>query len=79
MFAVLGGSAVATGVLTVYLAWAGLRRRAPYAGVPSAFAGLASVGLMAGVNVAIGSDYRWPLLALGLLWGAAVGLFWARR
>ena len=74
VFVVLGGHAVATGLLaflTVYLVSRG--------GRPSritllllAGAGLFSVVLMSGINFVIASDFRWVLLVPALAWIAGV-------
>lgn len=76
VFRVLGGYAVATGILTVALAVSALRQRQPIAIIASIAAGVSSVGLMAAVNFAIDSDFKWPLLVLALLWMASLIAFW---
>jgi len=72
----MGGYRLTVGLLTFYLALTSFRR--PFEGVagPVTLAGLASIGWMAVVNFVIASNYRWLLLALAALWGAAVVLFW---
>jgi hypothetical protein len=73
VFWVLGGYIVSTGLFTVYLAAASLRTgRVPVA--VFALTGLTSIGWMAVVNFVIGSDFRWPLLGLAVLWGGALAL-----
>lgn len=77
VFIVLGGHAVATGLLTllaVYLISCG--------GRPSRItllllgvAGLFSVVLMSGINFAIASDFRWVLLVPAVAWIAGVITF----
>lgn len=71
VFWVMGGYMVATGLLTIQLALSGVRDGSTTAWVIAAVAGLASVGLMAVVNLMLRSDFRWPLLGLALLWAAA--------
>lgn len=76
VFWVLGGYIVATGILTVYLAMSPFRKRMRGAGLAAALAGIASIGLMATVNVVIDSDFKWPLIGVAALWAAALVLFW---
>lgn len=38
-------------------------------------AGAASIGLMAGVNFAIGSDFKWILFAVALLWTSSLVVY----
>jgi hypothetical protein len=76
VFTVLGGYAVATGVLTVTLAATSFRARSRGAAVGAAIGGAASIGLMAAVNFSIASDFKWVLLGMALLWGCSLGLFW---
>lgn len=72
VFRVMGGYMVASGVLTVYLGLADVRDGSNTAWAVAAAAGVASVGLMAVINVRLRSDFRWPLLALAALWASAV-------
>lgn len=76
VFLVLGGYIAATGILTVYLATSPFRNRVRGAGIAAALAGVASIGLMATVNVIIDSDFKWPLIGVAALWAAALVLFW---
>jgi hypothetical protein len=76
VFTVLGGYAVATGVLTVTLAATSFRARSRGAAVGAAIGGAASIGLMAAVNFSIASDFKWVLLGMAILWGCSLGLFW---
>lgn len=76
VFLVLGGYIAATGILTVYLATSPFRNRTRGAGMAAALAGVASIGLMATVNVIINSDFKWPLIGVAALWAIALGLFW---
>ncbi|WP_372783319.1 hypothetical protein [Phenylobacterium sp.] len=75
VFWVLGGYILATGALTFYVAVTSFRARARGAAMTTAFAGLTSVGLMAAVNVLIASDFKWPLIALAMVWALALVLY----
>lgn len=75
VFQVLGGYASATGLLTVTVAATSFRRDERMAFVGVLAAGVASIGWMAIVNFSIGSDFRWALLAVAILWAASVCLF----
>ena len=75
VFTVMGGYMFTTGLLTTYLARTNFRSRALGAAWIAALAGLTSIGLMAAVNFALGSDFRWVLLGFALLWAAALGLY----
>jgi hypothetical protein len=72
VFWVMGGYMVATGILAIDLALSGVREGSPTAWVAAAAAGVASVGVMAVVNLMLRSDFRWPLSGLALLWSVAV-------
>ena len=41
--------------------------------------GAVSIGWMAVVNFMIGSDFKWVLLAMALVWTFSLGLFWFER
>jgi hypothetical protein len=71
VFWVMGGYMVATGVLTVDVALSGVRNGSATGLVVASAAGVASVGLMAVVNLMLRSDFRWPLVGLASLWTAA--------
>jgi hypothetical protein len=76
VFVVLGGHAMATGLLTLVAAivlW-GSQRIPRTALALLLAAGLASVVLMSAVNFAIHSEFRWLLLAPALAWTIAVVL-----
>jgi len=75
VFRVMGGYVLATGVLTVTLAATAFRAHYRAAVIGARIGGAASIGLMAGVNFAIGSDFRWMLLAMALLWGASLVVY----
>jgi hypothetical protein len=72
VFIVLGGYAVATGTLTVYVAATDIRNAESSAVAVLAVAGASSIGVMASVNLALHSTFRWPLSAAAALWIAAV-------
>ena len=76
VFIVLGGYAVATGVLTITLAVTSFRTHSRGAAIGATIAGAASIGLMAAVNFAIASDFSWVLLGIALVWLCSLGLFW---
>jgi hypothetical protein len=76
VFYVLGGYALATGLLTVALAATSYRARHPIAVVGAFLAGASSIGLMAAVNFAIASDFRWFLLAIASVWAMSLIAFW---
>ena len=75
VFTVLGGFALSTGLLTVFLAATAFRQRQPLAFVAAAAAGVSSVGLMATINFVIGSDYKWLLAAVAVVWLASLVAF----
>lgn len=76
VFIVLGGYAVATGVLTIALAATSFRAHSRVAALGALIGGAASIGLMAAVNFAIGSDFKWVLLGIALLWLCSLVVFW---
>lgn len=71
VFIVLGGYAVATGTLTVYLAATDIANAESSAVAVLAVAGASSIGVMAVVNFLLHSTFRWPLSAAAALWIAA--------
>jgi hypothetical protein len=79
VFDVMGGYVIATGVLTTALAATSFRARDPFAVVGVVVAGIASIAWMSAVNFIIGSDFKWFLLAIALLWASSVGFFWLER
>jgi hypothetical protein len=79
VFRVMGGYILATGVLTVTLAATSFRRHSKAAAVGASIAGAASIGWMAVVNFLIGSDFKWILLAMALVWACSLVLFWQER
>ena len=75
VFRVLGGYAFATGLLTVTLAVTAFRARQPVAVVGASSAGASSIGLMAAVNFAIDSDFKWALFGVALVWSLGAVAF----
>ena len=71
VFIVLGGYAVATGTLTVYVAGTAVSHGDPLAVTVLAVAGAASIGVMAAVNFVLHSTFRWLLSAFAVVWMAA--------
>jgi uncharacterized membrane protein YfcA len=74
-FRALGGYVMATGVLAITLAATSFRAHRSGAAIGVSLAGAASIGLMTVVNFKIGSDFKWPLLAVALVWVCSLGLF----
>lgn len=72
VFRVLGGYALATGVLLVALAITAFRARHPVAVAGALVGGASSIGLMSVVNFTIGSDFRWALFACALVWAVSL-------
>ena len=72
VFAVLGGFAMATGVLMITLAATTFRSREPGALIGASIGGAASIGMMTAVNFAINSDFKWALLGLAAVWAASL-------
>jgi hypothetical protein len=62
--------------LAITLAATSFRARSRGAAIGAAIGGAASSGLMAAVNFAIRSDFKWVLLGVALLWLCSLGLFW---
>ena len=78
VFIVLGGHALTVGVLTVFIAATNVREGDGAAVVVLTLAGATSIGLMAVVNFAIRSDFRWVLLGASGLWVvAAAAAVWS--
>ena len=76
VFRVMGGYALATGVLTVTLAATAFRAHQKSAAIGALIGGAASIGWMAAVNFMIDSDFKWVLLGMALLWACSLVLFW---
>jgi hypothetical protein len=77
VFRVLGGYALATGLLTVALATTAFRARQPAATAGAFIAGASSIGLMTVVNFAIDSDFKWQLFGVALVWSMSAVAFGA--
>jgi len=76
VFRVLGGYALATGVLLIALAATAFRTRHPVAVVGALVGGASSIGLMSVVNFMIDSDFKWTLFASALVWVGSLVAFW---
>jgi hypothetical protein len=76
VFRVLGGYALATGLLAVTVAGSAFRARQPVAVIGTSLGGAASIGLMTAVNFAIDSAFKWLLLGVALIWGLSLIAFW---
>lgn len=79
VFRVMGGYVLATGVLAATVAVTSLRRHEWGAGIGAMLGGAASIGWMAIVNFMIGSDFKWVLLGMALVWAASLALFWLEK
>ena len=79
VFRVMGGYALATGVLTVTLAATAFRAHQKSAAIGALIGGAASIGWMAAVNFMIDSDFKWVLLGMALLWACSLVLFWFEK
>ena len=83
VFRVLGGYVLATGVLTITLAATSFRAHHWGAAIGALIGGAASIGLMAAVNFAINSDFKWAIFSMALLWACSLVLFvsefWSRK
>ncbi len=75
VFTVLGGFAMATGILSIGLAATSFRGRSRVALFAALGGGACSIGLMAAVNFMIASDYKWALLGVATLWSASILCF----
>jgi hypothetical protein len=71
----LGGYVLATGILMVTLAATSFRQHSLTAALGALVGGAASIGWMAVVNFLIGSDFKWVLLGMALVWAFSLGLF----
>lgn len=79
VFRVMGGYIFTTGSLVLYVARTSFRARSGSAGVAIALAGITSIGAMTATNFVLGSDFRWALLGVALLWGVALLLYASGR
>jgi hypothetical protein len=75
VFRVMGGYIFASGILAVTLAATSFRARHVLAAWGATLGGAASIALMAAVNFAIGSDYKWVLLAMALIWAGSIAAY----
>jgi hypothetical protein len=75
----MGAFIFTSGLLTLYLALTSFRTRARGISGILTLTGFTSVGWMTGVNFLIDSDFKWFLLALAVLWGCALVLFWFKK
>ena len=76
VFQVMGGYVLATGVLAITLAATAYRAHQRSAGFGALIGGISSIGLMAVVNFAINSDFKWVLLTIALIWASSLVAFW---
>ncbi len=72
---VLGGYALATGVLLIALALTAFRSRQPIAVAGALVGGAPAIGLMSVVNFMIDSDFKWPLFACALVWALSLIMY----
>jgi hypothetical protein len=72
VFNVMGGFMVATGAMTVLVAWRFLAMRVRGTLMALSVAGAASVALMSATNFLLNSHFRWLLLFPALLWFAGL-------
>jgi hypothetical protein len=72
VFRVLGGYALASGVLLIALAATAFRARHAVAVAGALVGGASSIGLMSVVNFTIGSDFKWALFACALVWALSL-------
>ena len=76
VFRVMGGYSVASGALTFALASTSFRERRSGAAVGALIGGATSIGWMMAVNFMIGSEFKWVLFGMALLWACGLGVFW---
>ena len=79
VFQVMGGYVLATGVLAITLAATAYRAHHQSAGIGSLIGGISSIGVMAVVNFAINSDFKWVLMTIALLWASSLVAFWREK
>ena len=75
VFRVLGGYALATGILLISLSLTAFRTRHPIAVAGALVGGASSIGLTSVVDFTIGSDFRWPLFACALVWALSIVVY----
>jgi drug/metabolite transporter (DMT)-like permease len=78
VFNVMGGFMIASGAVTMFLAWRFLSRHEPGTFATLLVAGATSVTLMSATNFLLHSSFRWLLLLPALLWLAGL-LCYARE
>ena len=76
VFQVMGGYVLATGILAITLAATAYRAHHRSAGIGALLGGIASIGVMAVVNFAINSEFKWVLLTIALLWAFSLMAYW---
>ena len=76
VFRVMGGYILATGVLTVALVATAYCGHSRIAFGGAVVGGAASIGLMAVVNFAIDSDFKWLLFGMASVWASSLVIFW---
>lgn len=76
VFDVMGGFMVATGVMTIFVAYRLLAKRERGTFAALLLAGAAGVALMSATNFLLHSDFRWPLLLPALLWLIGLVCYW---
>ena len=79
VFRVMGGYILATGVLTVALAATAYCAHSRMAFFGAVVGGASSIGLMAVVNFAIASDFKWLLFGMALIWASSLAMFWVEE
>lgn len=68
VFRVPGGYIITSGVLFIFIAFKSFRKFEVWSWFTALFAGITSIGIMTAVNFKIGSDFKWWLLLLSLIW-----------
>lgn len=68
VFRVLGGYIFSSGILFIYLAYRPFRMFDSGSWIVAFIAGLSSIGVMTYINFRIGSDFKWLLALLCLVW-----------
>ena len=75
----MGGLLAGAGVLTMFVATAGMRRRSNGTAWVIGLSGALTVGLMSAINFSLNSDFKWVLLVPAIFWFAALVLYLAKR
>lgn len=79
VFTVMGGFMASTGVLTLFMAFVAIPARASGTSWAMALSGVLGVALMSATNFALGSQFKWLLLAPALIWLVAVAIYIKER